>query len=564
MSNTGLPDLAQSLQGRDLGHLQIVAGAWELDDFNAPDARLGLQRLLPQLLNPQRFQRITQELDDAAQLAFNDLLHNNGRLPWALFIRRYGELREMGLARRDRERPHLSPASATEALWYRGLIGRSFFDSPAGPEEFAYIPADYLEFTGSAGLQRGEPLGKLASSTERSNVIPANDQILDHACTYLAGIRSGQFDVSAFANWNGRGIPQATFLEFLRVLLSEAGCLDPLGLPIPEGTRDFLEKDRGAGLAFLFKAWTKSTRINDLRLAPGLVFEGEWENDPLHTRQVLLDFILSAPEQQSDRPFISLASFVWSIYKVNPDFQRPAGDYDSWFIRDRESNKFLRGFEHWDDVDGALIRFLIVGPLHWLGIIDLSEPSAEDSSTAGRPSAFRLSAWAASLLGGKTPPDIPLEKATWKVRSNGRIVVPRLSARSARYQIARFCESKGVAEDSYVYQLTPASLRRAQSQGLHVSHLLSLMSRQSKTLPPTLVGALERWEDQGSTALFERAVILRVKSPEILQMLRTGRAARYLGDPLGPTTVIVKSGAIELVANMLLEMGYLSEMIIED
>ena len=59
-----------------------------------------------------------------------------------------------------------------------------------------------------------------------------------------------------------------------------------------------------------------------------------------------------------------------AVHQQQPDFQRPAGDYDSWFLRDQQSGEFLRGFEHWDEVDGALLRYLICGPLHWLGGVD--------------------------------------------------------------------------------------------------------------------------------------------------------------------------------------------------
>jgi hypothetical protein len=55
-------------------------------------------------------------------------------------------------------------------------------------------------------------------------------------------------------------------------------------------------------------------------------------------------------------------------------------------------------------------------------------------------------------------------------------------------------------------------------------------------------------------------LVLRLNSPQILEELRASRAARFLGDPLGPTTVIVKPGAREKVLAALLEMGYLGEI----
>jgi hypothetical protein len=85
--------------------------------------------------------------------------------------------------------------------------------------------------------------------------------------------------------------------------------------------------------------------------------------------------------------------------------------------------------------------------------------------------------------------------------------------------------------------------------------------RRTASAPPTpnLVRALERWEDNGTQADFEQVVVLRVKSPEILTALRKSRAARFLGDPLGPAAVIVKAGAREKVLQALVELGYLAE-----
>jgi hypothetical protein len=57
---------------------------------------------------------------------------------------------------------------------------------------------------------------------------------------------------------------------------------------------------------------------------------------------------------------------------------------------------------------------------------------------------------------------------------------------------------------------------------------------------------------------------LRTKHPHVLEKLRASRAARFLGDPLGPTAVVVKAGAWEKVVAALVEMGYLSDIKMED
>ena len=123
--------------------------------------------------------------------ALEDLTQHGGRLPWAQFTRTYGEVREMGPAKRDRERPYEQPISAAETLWYRAFVARAFFDTPAGPEEFAYIPDDLLQADPSCGGS-GKPMyGRQASALEYASVSLVNDRILDHTCTLLAALRLG-------------------------------------------------------------------------------------------------------------------------------------------------------------------------------------------------------------------------------------------------------------------------------------------------------------------------------------------------------------------------------------
>jgi hypothetical protein len=254
-----------------------------------------------------------------------------------------------------------------------------------------------------------------------------------------------------------------------------------------------------------------------------------------------------------------MSAFVEAVHQEQPDFQRPAGDYDSWYIRHQESGQFLRGFENWEQVDGAVIRYMLLGPLHWLGILELAAPGADAS-----PAAFRYSAWANALLMGAPPEGVEMEDDSFLISSDARIRVPRLVPRTARYQLARFSEWEDEREDAYLYRLTPASLERAREQGLRVIHLLTLLRRYALTVPPSLVKALERWQEVGSEARLERVLILRLKTPEMLHMLRASRAARFLDEPLGPTTVIVKPGAKDKVLGILAEMGYLGEADLED
>jgi hypothetical protein len=547
-----MPELIQSLIKQDIGHLRIIAEFWgvDLESTTADEAR---EELSASLLDTELVADLIDSLSPQAESAIRALVDEGGRIPWAAFTRKYGEIRDMGAARRDRERPHLKPASTAESLFYRGLLARAFFDDEKGPQEFAYIPDDLLELLytifdeetedpvgaieGTPGdpMPASEALGRPASPGEKGKEIPANDFILDDATTFLAALRTGRILESTSLLMSSQELALA-----LQSLLNSAKLIKK-DVPQADAVKTFLECPRSEALKFLQDAWIESDSFNELFLMPKLICEGEWRNNPQETREFLLNLLDAVPEEK----WWSLNAFVRDIKQNYADFQRPAGDYDSWFIKRKADGQYLRGFSSWDEVDGALVKYFITDILHWLGQVDLSVAEGASEVTA-----FRIS----SLEGGKE------ERGRISVSSNGRISIPRDAPRVVRYQVSRFCDWLEPKEDTYRYRITTSSFSKAREQGLKVEHLLSLLTRHTDAgIPPSLVKALKRWEANGTEARLQTQVILKVSKPEVLEEMRKSKAARFLGEALSPTTVVVKSGAIQKVMEALTELGLLTE-----
>jgi hypothetical protein len=548
-----MPELKQSLLGQDLGHLRIIAEHWGIQ-LEATEIRGANNELTGLILGEELLTEVLEALPPEAFLALAALQKKGGRLPWSQFTRRFGEVREMGPGKRDRDRPDRDPASVAEVLWYRALIGRAFFDTGRGTEEFAYIPNDLLDLIPAPPQPKNKiqdrntsvVLGRAATAAERATPVFGTDRILDHACTLLAGHRMGLEAATLDAH-------VAPFRrDFVEAMIQLAGLLDPEGTPAPEATRAFLEAPRGEALASLAQTWLDSGEYNDLHHVPNLQPEGAWMNDPLQTRRFIWSCLAALPQ----RKWWCLSAFIADIRQQYPDFQRPAGDYDSWFLRDTATGEFLRGFEHWDAVDGSLVRYLINGPLHWLGLVDLAAPSENDP-----PAAFRFSQFGLDFLAGKISDSQAVENAQVHIRSDGRLNVPVTTPRAVRYQLARFCQWEEGNPHEYRYRLSPSSLTRAREAGLRVNHLLSLLTRHTEVIPPNILTALNRWEAGGTQARVQEVTILKLGSPQMLEALRASRAARFLGEPLGPTTIVVKTGAAEKVLAILVEMGYLGEIV---
>jgi hypothetical protein len=533
-----MPDLLHSLYRQDIGFLRIVAQFWGLE-LHASEKDAAAGELAGQMLAPKAVHEIFETLPVEARLALHRLVEAGGKIPWTVFARSFGELQQAGPGRRDREQVHLEPVGSSEILYYRALLFRAFFDTPSGTLEFAYLPDDLLSLIPQAGQASGikqvetgkpdEPPGRLATPIERARPLPASMRLLDDAVTLLAALRSGRAA-------NPLSIPVGTLGDLLRA----AGILTG-DEPHAEKVRDFLEMPPSEALDMLHLAWQGSASFNELHQLPGLACEGEWQNSPREARSFLLSRLASV----SPGKWWSLPAFVGAVKEKYPDFQRPAGDYDSWFIRRTSDGEYLRGFESWDEVEGALIRYLVCGPLHWLGRVDLATP--EDHAVI---TAFKVI----------PRPPTRLENGKLSVASSGVISVPETLARVARYQISRFCEWEDSKAGLYRYRVSTDSLKKAAAQGLKANQLLGLLAKNaSAEISPAFVKALKRWELNGTEARVEVQTVLRVSNPEVLAELRRSKAGRFLGESLGPVTVIVKPGAQAKVLAALAEMGVLAE-----
>ena len=365
-------------------------------------------------------------------------------------------------------------------------------------------------------------LGRPALPKERGHSLPVCDRIVDDATTLLAALRMNLTPPEM-------PIPVFVISEFLSAarIISGRETSDRAGTGIP-GT------GRQDALAILAKAWMESETFNELLQVPDIVFEGRWNNQPRATREFLLHLLDLIPENT----WWSLPAFILGVKEKYPDFQRPAGDYDSWFIKRETDGTYLRGFPNWDEVDGALIRYIITGPLYWLGRVELATTSKSEIVTA-----FRVGS---NVKRQKTETQRQSINELGKIHvsSQGNVVIPRLMSRTVRYQIARFCEWGVDKEDEYKYRVTTRSLKKAGEQGLKVNQLLSLLAKNSATeIPPVFIKALKRWELHGTEARIVVQTILKVDRPEVLDDLRKSKAARFIGETLGPVTVVVKPGA---------------------
>lgn len=546
--------LEQALQDHELIVLRVIGEWWELDLTGAdkPDC----VSLLAERLSNLDIQDELAFLPPEEVAAMRDLVAQSGRIPVATFAREHGEVRQMGPGRLEREEPWYDPVSAAEALWYRGFIYRGFDDTADGVVEFFYIPAELL-----AQFPRAERADTPATPVEHAlaaqehpdgAVRPAETDAVDDLTTLLAlaiqsGLRSGNVPDWPAVLLNDHADRRSlllTLAQEMGLIRESDGELRPTRAAV-----DWLKESRDGQLYALADAWSNS-QWNDLCHTPGLICEGErWRNDPLLARAMLLETLPRTTDWYAFDDLVSL------IKENNPDFQRPDGNYDTWYIRDAAQGAYLSGFGAWELVEGRLLHFLLEGPLSWLGLVD--------TAVAGDDVLhFRLTPRALTWLQGNPPArdevSVPLI-----VQSDGTIIVAHNADRYRRFQTARIARLEPVVRNKpFTYRLTPDSLGAADAQGITPDRVLRFLEEASgRAVPKSVQRAVERWSERGVEGRLETAVILRVRDAVILDTLRNNPKTRdFIGESLGDYAAIIKRDDWERFRAATAELGLLLDM----
>lgn len=567
-------NLREALKDHDDHMLAVIANRWDVD--LAKDA---IESLVKAMLDPAHAATEWERLKDNERGAVQMLIAaRNHKMPTAQFSRLFGEIRQMGPDKRQREKPHLAPTGPSEVLYYRGLLHIGFDESKQGLQSFVYVPLDLAAIlpTSQIGIDLSEAPTELPDLGEEptllhitqeeppASVHRANSTVVDDLTTLLAYIQlntvrlqHGHIPERAWQEILQYLItPNSARLELLLLLAYELGLIVEEGGKLQterQGARRWLESPRTTQVRQLIEAWQNSTAYNELFQLTDLQPEGTgWQNNPLLLRQTLQETMQALIGDQ----WISLDGLIEEIKESEPDFQRPGGDYDSWYIKDRTTEAYLQGFESWDRVEGAMLYFTISAPMHWLGMVDIG-------MTGNAVDSFKLTTYGKAWVGRSSWPDLKDPESHLVLEDDGRLLVPRAASRYDRFQLARFT-TWGPAGDTFTYTLTGASLRRAAEQGIKSEHIFAFLNRTiNHELPPAIHSLLNSWEASagGTPLLLKRMLVLHVDTEEMMRLLwEKPDIRRFLGQQLGPLVVAVREDQWQGLVKVLEQHGIALEV----
>jgi hypothetical protein len=553
--------LRQCLLDTYLVRLRVIAQFWEIE-LTARRQREAALELAEAMDNPDAVIHAWNGLSFNQGEALRALVAADGQMPQRVFTREWGEIRAMGPGRMEREEPWKEPVSAAEGLWYTGFVFRTFVQGPEGAYEAIFVPPELRAMLPVADGDRQnitlEPTGRPAV------VLSDRDHLLDDACTLLGYIQNERPRLVAGRGWPARHkqallrrlrIKDGAYFTFLGHLASRIGWISKEETRRqrlkPEAVTTWLKGAPFEQRRAMAEVWRDDPTWNDLFHIVSLQPEdtGAWRNDPVLARKAVLRHL----ERCDPATWYRLDAFVSAIRQIDADFQRPDGDYDSWYIRDAETGVYLSGFESWGAVEGRLIRHLIRKPMAWLGLVDLGTDVSDQP-----PTTFRLTPSGAAFLEMAEPPET-LEPAPARLRSGFRIAVPS-PRRYERFQLARVADwiQSGAP---FIYRLTPSSLERARRQGIAVTRVLEFLGDLIQApMPRSVEAALTRWDARGTEARLAHTVILQISSEDLMDQVASSRTlSDLIQERIGPTAAVVREQDWERVISALGEMGLLPE-----
>jgi len=563
--------LLRTLNEYDLELIRVIANRWDVD-LKSSDVPKSAEQLAAGMLRTDKVTEVWSHLPDEQRQALQALLGSGGKMLLPMFSRLYGAIRTMGPDRLAREKPYLAPQNIAEHLYYRGLIavtyGEAEGDKVKKPvQQFIYVPTDLAPLmpTKVTGYKE-EPRPQVESvptAPQPDHPKLADTTIVDDLTTLLAAC---QIEDVPFSEGNipkeyrdglkpyFLGTVSPVRVSLLCALAVDMGMAAASGdkapqvlKPVGQRARTWLDSTRPAQVRALAEAWRRSTTFNELRQLAGIKVE-KADNDPLLARQTVLTYFELLPSND----WWPVEPLVEAVKEDEPDFLRLDGNYDSWYIRDAQSGEYLRGFEtSWDKIEGALLRFILIGPMHGLGLLDIANDGKYCRLTAYGRAFLDLAEWPDSA-------NAPKEGAPIRVSEEGVCEVPRQTSRYERFQLARFTEWLA-STDPYKYKVSASGMELARQQGIRAEQVVTFLRRVSdEEVPDTLVKQIDLWGQAGGPepATISRLTVLRVPRPDMLDsIMSTPALRRYLGTPLGPDAVTVREGQWEALAKALRDSG---------
>ena len=354
-------------------------------------------------------------------------------------------------------------------------------------------------------------------------------------------------------------------LLFIRLLLMKLGLLrerqnalyvappdDFFGLPVLERLR------RCYRLWLETSFWNELAFLADVIVRPGPAPLDAAHEEVVRARHMLMERIAVEPVGKwCDVPAFIARTKLYTPYLLFPrQYGARADRYSQgsnpygWDFRLRRG--WLTHREGWHMVEGGFIRAVVLGPLHWLGLVDVR---TEKSGTAFCPVPVM------AVVTNKEA--LPVQDVPWGrliVQPNFELVALAPVSEALLIKLDSFAERIGL-EHIAQYRMTKASIMRAIQLGLQAETIQQILTEATGgvEIPQNVQYSLMEWERQARRIeLWQDVTLLEVEDPALLDLLFADEQAQaWLKRRLSPVLAEVAREQLPAIQRILWQRNFL-------
>ncbi len=421
----------------------------------------------------------------------------------------------------DRDHP-----GASEALVDRGLLFRQF--AAAGPlrGELFTAPDELLALLPVPPAAEAPPVGEPPPSSPDRR---ASDPAFSLFCIASALRRrtdSLEHEVRAWSEEPGGWEWDARW-AFLRQLAQSAGLLvhQADGALVPSPTLGRLLDDPPALATRLLRAYLRDRAWSELTHA-GFP-EGDELADTVQLRRAFVDVVQTLPEAA----WLSFDALSAWLQRTRPSI-----------VREQLNARGIVLVEslEWPNFEQLLLRYILLGPLYWLGVVGLS---ADGRHLTRRATSHKTTS----------------EECAWE--SAAELVAPARADLGTLLEAERYLVLLERGRPSR-YHLVQQHVAAALGTGGSLADCRRLLLKLTRApLPETVDERLRAWEQRFGALSVRPAVLLEARSAaELEEAIADQQVLPFIRARLGTTSVEVPAAqALELAA-ALRDSGYLPQV----
>ncbi len=377
-------------------------------------------------------------------------------------------------------------------------------------------------------------------------------------------------------------IGNAEYLHFVYHLMLKVGLFQP-GDPVTiwsEVKNQFLHLSAAQQQSVLLHAYRNITTWQEvdllLRAKPELQLKRQGVNARFKPEHLQEQWLLA--RQQTLRVLACLPDDRWITWEsMAPLFRQlwPSFDSTSWGRNIQyytDMNPFHWHFTYkgqrvelaqWDVLQGEIIRRLITGPLHWLGLADVFTPE-------GKLVAFRLHGlgdlfWdrtetVSQVAAARPSPKVaPVAAAAIQITDeNIRVNPAHVSHQGHRFleQIAKLAQAEPT---HFLYRLDIERVHHTFEAGHTLTELQQGWQEHLRTAIPKAIDKQLRhwWENYGQVRLYEQVSLIELADDYALaEMKAVTSLNQHIIAELSPRLVLIPKNTIETLQAELQKAGY--------